>query len=147
MVITSLTECTRKKYEVMKLSAHGPLMAPGLHIPGNSQFLREGWRILQCHMNLMKTRAVRRTLESKANIQFKKPKGHRKDAFICMNCFSLVPAFPEEHPEPKKVNSSEVHPAHITINTLLFMNLIFSPKKISFLVGGCLPISELKRRR
>lgn len=36
---------------------------------------------------------------------------------------------------PKEVNSPEVHLAHITINTLLFMNLIFSPKDQLFSWG------------
>lgn len=42
LVLTSLTQYTRKKYKFTKPSARGPLMAQRLHILGNSSLGKVG---------------------------------------------------------------------------------------------------------
>lgn len=59
---------------------------------------------------------------------------------------------PKESLAPKEVNSPEIHLAHILIIMLLYVSFNFIPnslrsQEISFLVGGCLPISEFIMKR
>lgn len=75
-----------------------------------------------------------------------------RHACVCTNCLSVAPAFPKESLVPKEVSSPEIHLAHILIIMLLYVSFNFIPnslrsQEISFLVGGCLPISEFIKKR